>query len=71
MLVADGWAARHYEALGLRESEEMREDRAYLERLVARLHAEGFRARAGRVHDSAEGFRARAEPVHSCAERLH
>jgi len=28
--VADGWAARHFDELNLRESEEMREDRAYL-----------------------------------------
>ena len=40
--VADGWAARNYAQLGLRESEEMREDRAYLARLVAELEAEGF-----------------------------
>jgi hypothetical protein len=31
--VADGWAARNITQLGLRESEEMREDRAYLERV--------------------------------------
>ena len=42
--VADGWAARHYDQLNLRESEEMKEDRAYLERWVnwevylAKLH---------------------------------
>ena len=29
--VADGWVARHYDELALRESEEMKEDRAYLE----------------------------------------
>ena len=28
--VADGWAARHFDDLNLRESEEMKEDRAYL-----------------------------------------
>ena len=28
--VADGWAARHFDELNLRESEEMKEDRAYL-----------------------------------------
>ena len=28
--VADGWAARHFDELNLRESEEMRDDRAYL-----------------------------------------
>lgn len=40
--VADGWAARHYDQLNLRESEEMQQDRAYLERLEGRLRAEGF-----------------------------
>ena len=35
--VADGWAARHCEDLKLRESEEMKADRAYLERLAASL----------------------------------
>jgi manganese transport protein len=29
--VADGWVARNYERLNLAESEEMRDDRAYLE----------------------------------------
>lgn len=43
--VADGFAARHFEDLGLRESEEMREDRAYLEGLVARLNSAGLTAR--------------------------
>jgi nucleotide-binding universal stress UspA family protein len=43
--VADGWVARHYEDLDLRESEEMRADRAYLEQLVARLTAAGLPAR--------------------------
>jgi nucleotide-binding universal stress UspA family protein len=43
--VADGWVARHFDDLGLRESEEMREDRAYLEGLVARLNAAGLPAR--------------------------
>ena len=35
--VADGWAARNYDRLKLAESEEMREDRAYLERTAAAL----------------------------------
>ena len=30
--VADGWAARNMEQLNLRESQEMKDDRAYLER---------------------------------------
>ena len=43
--VADGWAARHYEDLKLRESQEMREDRLYLERLVERMNAAGVQTR--------------------------
>ena len=35
--VADGWAARHFNDLKLRESEEMKADRAYLERLAGSL----------------------------------
>ena len=35
--VADGFAARHFEDLKLRESEEMRADRVYLEQLAERL----------------------------------
>ncbi len=44
--VADGWAARHYEDLELRDSEEIREDRDYLERLRAELASRGFDTRA-------------------------
>jgi nucleotide-binding universal stress UspA family protein len=40
--VADGWAARHFDQLKLRESEEMQGDRAYLDRLRGELSAEGF-----------------------------
>jgi nucleotide-binding universal stress UspA family protein len=40
--VADGWVARNYEELNLRESEEMKEDRAYLLSLEQELRAEGF-----------------------------
>src|SRR3989442_13561950 len=40
--VADGWVARNIRQLDLRESEEMREDRAYLEQVGATLRAEGF-----------------------------
>jgi manganese transport protein len=32
MHVADGWVARHFQELNLADSEEMREDRAYLEK---------------------------------------
>jgi nucleotide-binding universal stress UspA family protein len=39
--VADGWAARNFDQLNLRESEEMKTDREYLERLRAELAAAG------------------------------
>ncbi len=42
--VADGWAARNYDQLELQESEEIKNDRAYLEKLVNDLAAEGFEA---------------------------
>jgi nucleotide-binding universal stress UspA family protein len=40
--VADGWAARHYDELKLRESEEMIADREYLDRLRDELQSSGF-----------------------------
>jgi nucleotide-binding universal stress UspA family protein len=40
--VADGWVARNYENFKLQESEEMKEDRAYLAGLERELQAEGF-----------------------------
>lgn len=43
--VADGWAARHFDELKLRESEEMQEDRAYLDRIRTELEAHGFETR--------------------------
>jgi nucleotide-binding universal stress UspA family protein len=44
--VADGWAARNIRHLNLRESEEMRDDREYIERLAARLSTQGLNAEA-------------------------
>ena len=44
--VADGWAARNIQHLNLRESEEMRSDREYIEQLAARLTASGLEAEA-------------------------
>ena len=41
--VADGWAARNFDQLQLRESEEMKDDREYLERLAADLSARGLK----------------------------
>ena len=40
--VADGWAARNMEQLNLRESQEMKEDRAYLERMSQQLREAGI-----------------------------
>ena len=40
--VADGFAARNFDRLKLRESEEMKADRAYLEGLKADLTAQGL-----------------------------
>jgi len=40
--VADGWAARHFDDLKLRESEEMKSDRAYLQHLRDDLAGQGF-----------------------------
>ncbi len=39
--VADGLAARNVKELSLRESEEMRDDREYVERIAAELSAAG------------------------------
>ncbi len=41
--VADGWVARNFNQLQLRESEEMTADRAYLESVAERLRAGGLR----------------------------
>ena len=42
--VADGWAARNVSQLHLRESEEMREDRDYLEQIAESLEKDGIQA---------------------------
>jgi nucleotide-binding universal stress UspA family protein len=42
--VADGFAARHFNDLQLRESEEIRDDRAYLERRTDELRRAGLTA---------------------------
>jgi nucleotide-binding universal stress UspA family protein len=44
--VADGWAARHFDELKLRESEEIQQDREYLARISADLSGRGFDVRA-------------------------
>ena len=44
--VADGWAARNIAQLQLRESEEMKKDREYIERLSTNLENAGIEADA-------------------------
>ena len=44
--VADGWVARNFDRLKLAESEEMRADREYLEKITADLRAQGLRVTA-------------------------
>ena len=41
--VADGFAARHFEDLNLRESDEIRADRAYLDGVAASLTAQSLK----------------------------
>ncbi|HET7791031.1 MAG TPA: universal stress protein [Gemmatimonadales bacterium] len=63
--VADGWVARNIKQLNLRESEEMRDDRAYLERICDALQAEGFDADALlAAGDPAQEIAAAAEREH-------
>src|SRR6266705_3370282 len=40
--VADGWVARNFDQLKLAESEEMKQDRTYLEKRSRQLTEEGF-----------------------------
>jgi nucleotide-binding universal stress UspA family protein len=42
--VADGWAARHFNELKLKESEEIKKDRAYLASVEKRLQDKGITA---------------------------
>ncbi len=44
--VADGWVARNFETLKLAESEEIKEDRAYLAQRQEELRGEGFSVEA-------------------------
>ena len=40
--VADGWVARNFDRLNLRESDEMKSDRAYLDLVKSELSAQGL-----------------------------
>jgi nucleotide-binding universal stress UspA family protein len=44
--VSDGWVARNFNQLKLAESEEMKQDRAYLEKRTRELIDEGFASNA-------------------------
>jgi len=44
--VADGWVARNFERLKLAESQEMKDDRSYLEETAAKLRADGLEVSA-------------------------
>jgi nucleotide-binding universal stress UspA family protein len=41
--VADGWVARNFEQLKLQESDEMKDDRRYLEKVAAPLREHGLK----------------------------
>lgn len=61
--VADGWAARNINQLDLRESEEMKSDRVYIEAIAEALEKDGYQA---------EAILAGGEPakeIAACAER--
>lgn len=61
--VSDGWAARNLRQLNLRESDEMRSDRSYLERTCAELAAEGIET------DAVLGAGSAAAEIVATAER--
>ena len=64
--VADGFAARNIDALKLRESEEMKRDRDYLDALSARLAGEGFTVEAILANGDPAGEIAAAAVRESC-----
>ena len=64
--VADGWVARNIEQLQLRESDEIREDRAYLDRTLADLRAAGFDADAVLAAGNAADEIAKAATEEGC-----
>ena len=72
--VADGWVARNYDELKLRESEEMKQDREYLLTLEQELRAEGFEVNSvlAMGEPSTEIIKlARSEPVELIAMSTH
>jgi len=60
--VSDGWVARNFNQLQLAESEEMKQDRAYLEKRQRELSGEGFTCDAVlALGDPAQGILKAAE----------
>jgi nucleotide-binding universal stress UspA family protein len=63
--VADGWAARSINELDLRESEEMKSDREYIEAIADSFEKEGFDV------DAILAGGDPAKEIAACAEREH
>ena len=61
--VADGWAARNINQLDLRESEEMKSDREYIEAIADELEKDGYEAEAILAGGDP------AKEIAACAER--
>ncbi len=61
--VADGWAARNINQLDLRESEEMKSDREYIETIADDLEKDGYQAEAILAGGDP------AKEIAACAER--
>ncbi|MEO8440150.1 MAG: universal stress protein [Spartobacteria bacterium] len=60
--VSDGWAARNYNRFQLAASEEMKDDRAYLETVATELQAQGLTVKAQlALGDPARGILKTAE----------
>ena len=72
--VADGWAARNFERFQLQESEEMKQDREYLDALSSELRGEGYEVKTVlAMGDPATEIikLARAEPIDLIAMTTH
>ena len=68
--VADGFAARNLKQLSLRESDEMRKDRAYLDATVARLAALGVRGEDPRIAPE-HALRTQSDPAEAAVALEH
>lgn len=64
--VADGWAARNFDALKLAESAEMKSDRAYLDSIATRLRAGGIEVETELALGNPPTEIVRAAESHAC-----